>query len=1365
MSFGDNKLSKRRNLLGTSLLAMVVSAAGAGCSDDPAVVPVGDSGTPAADAPVKTSAATPTFSVPGGTYATAQTVTIASATAGAKIYYTVDNNTPNTGSQLYTAPLSITSTTTVRAFAVADGYNDSSVNSATYTIATVEQRAATPTITPAGGTYATTQTVSIATTETGGTIIFTTNGSLPSKTNGTVYTAPFSVAADTTVIAVTTANNKTDSLPATATYKITVVPGTTAAPSLSPAAGEYTAEQSIVMTTATPDAVICYTVDGNTPGCDSTKALDQMCTGTSARYVTNTPPKVNANTTVKALACKAGSTNSSATSAAYTFRASLPTVTASGTVAFDTVVFANVTTPTGVLLYTATVDGTTPADPDVAVAGSCTQASGTKQVAAGSFPWNIAADPLVGGAATTGGLRRNAKYKFRACRTGYNLSAVVSADYNAKLTAALDGTSPAFGVVNATTTPVYSGAQTSQTLFLGTPAPAVTTGGVCYTNDGTTTPACNSTQTGCTATGGTWIAGAGATINGAAIADNQVARNLRVVACKPGATDSDVLAGTYSFQLRVGAEPGTTTQQNLGTGVNIKLAALLTAATPTTATTGTPATANVYYTTNGTTPVVPTTCGGAATLPTVRAGGAALVAGLSGNIDLGAIAPPHSATGSTFKLIACATDYTNSAETTVTFTAPGQLTAPVITPASGTYATALDTARNPATSAGVAPAAPAGPQVYFSRASTDFICWTDNGSDPVCNQTSVNCTAGTVQAAATLTGISESSNFGGGPRVVKARSCKNGSPDSPIASASYTFKLTTPVLPAGPSAPFGNSYQSSITGNVPGTLGVIRQAFGTAPPGTIVNATWAIETGATSAIDPVCGTSAATYNLVSVPRVVKVRACSNTAGLFTDSDIATASYTTAAPVAPVFTIATRTTHSIATPVKNAAGKYQDYFDLSAASTTTELTTGPGATAGGVGICYTTDGTAPACGSFTGATLACLTGTALQAANDANPSGSINPNPTAGSVTVRAITCSTGLTTNVSAETSTTYSFAVSPLVTTAADADVTGNKRRGITWLTDTTVTPNAERTTSTATTNPLVMCVSQVASPPAGCTVAVAGSNYYCFNAPVAGGPDNPTYDAFATKNGTVYIRACKSGLEDSTATYTASGITTYVNTITGTGGGATWTAANTLTAFPTTDTPVPNVSFDSANIYLGVATTLGWTSNTPTFYWYLSGAAPYAVAASGTGFPATVTQPTAGLTSAQTHGFGTVKYVLVHTLASATTGTSSFLQWNGTAWTAFTGPTTSALTVSNAMYFTVPRSAIGSPTSLSVMGGIEAVGGGGFTTASWPAAGATWAKRLVLDLTAGTHPAWPKHVCDSAPAAGTSGFTDDDGPFLFCP
>ena len=78
--------------------------------------------------------ATPTFSPAGGTYYEAQNVSISTTTAGATIYYTTDGNNPTTSSAVYSTPLAISQTTTVKAMAVKSGMNNSNVATATYTM-------------------------------------------------------------------------------------------------------------------------------------------------------------------------------------------------------------------------------------------------------------------------------------------------------------------------------------------------------------------------------------------------------------------------------------------------------------------------------------------------------------------------------------------------------------------------------------------------------------------------------------------------------------------------------------------------------------------------------------------------------------------------------------------------------------------------------------------------------------------------------------------------------------------------------------------------------------------------------------------------------------------------------------------------------------------------------------------------------------------------------------------------------------------------------------------------------------------------------------------------------------------------------
>lgn len=69
-----------------------------------------------------------------GTYLGTQTITLATATNGADIYYTTNGNTPSASSTHYTAPFTVSSTQTIKAIAIKSNYTNSDEVSATYTI-------------------------------------------------------------------------------------------------------------------------------------------------------------------------------------------------------------------------------------------------------------------------------------------------------------------------------------------------------------------------------------------------------------------------------------------------------------------------------------------------------------------------------------------------------------------------------------------------------------------------------------------------------------------------------------------------------------------------------------------------------------------------------------------------------------------------------------------------------------------------------------------------------------------------------------------------------------------------------------------------------------------------------------------------------------------------------------------------------------------------------------------------------------------------------------------------------------------------------------------------------------------------------
>jgi len=174
------------------------------------------------------------------------------------------------------------------------------------------QPAATPTFSPAGGTYTAAQSVTLSTTTTGASIYYTTDGSTPTNFSALYSPAtPIAISTTTTINAITAdAPTYLDSTVATATYTINLPAAAT--PTFSPAPGTYTAAQSVSLSDATTGASIYYTTNGSAP------------TTASTLYVVGSPIAVSSTTTINAIAVATGFSNSAVATGTYTIN--LPVV-------------------------------------------------------------------------------------------------------------------------------------------------------------------------------------------------------------------------------------------------------------------------------------------------------------------------------------------------------------------------------------------------------------------------------------------------------------------------------------------------------------------------------------------------------------------------------------------------------------------------------------------------------------------------------------------------------------------------------------------------------------------------------------------------------------------------------------------------------------------------------------------------------------------------------------------------------------------------------------------------------------------------------------------------------------------------------
>jgi hypothetical protein len=251
------------------------------------------------------AAALPTLTPGAGTYVGTQSVTIASTTPGAILYYTTDGTTPTPSSTLYTGAISVTVSETVKAIAIAPGYSNSAIATAAYVINL--PTASAPTFSPGTATYTSVQTVSISSGTSGATIWYNTTGTFTgcnttTCTGATQVTGSVTVSTTQTLYAIATKIGYNNSSTSSAVYTINIT-STTATPIFNPIAGVYTTTQTVIITDSTPGSIIYYTTDGTTPTTSSTVYTGGILVGTTK--------------TINALAAASGYNNSAIAAAPY----------------------------------------------------------------------------------------------------------------------------------------------------------------------------------------------------------------------------------------------------------------------------------------------------------------------------------------------------------------------------------------------------------------------------------------------------------------------------------------------------------------------------------------------------------------------------------------------------------------------------------------------------------------------------------------------------------------------------------------------------------------------------------------------------------------------------------------------------------------------------------------------------------------------------------------------------------------------------------------------------------------------------------------------------------------------------------------
>lgn len=399
-----------------------------------------------------TTAPTVSINVVGGTYTSAQSITLTGSDdsgVNPTIYYTLDGSTPTTSSTVYSSPIAISANTTLKYFAKDGSGNTSSVVTQTYTmnIAVADTTPPTVTASVAGGTYTSSQTVTLTGTDNSGvtpTIYYTLDGSTPTTSSG-VYSNPLTISSTTTLKYFAKDASGNASVVQTQVYTINIPDTTPPVVTASPTSGTYTSTQTVTLS-ATDNSggatTIYYTVDGSTP--------------TTSSSVYSGAISVSSTETIKYFAKDTAGNSSAVQSATYTINIDTtpPVITASpvtGTyTSAQTVTLSSNETAT--IYYTT--DGTTPTTASTVYTTPISISATTTLQFIGKDTAGNVSTPVV------------ATYTINTTPSG---TTIVSDNFNRTDSATTLGGNWVTSVVGTTAVPVW-GVKTNQAYFVSSPS-------------------------------------------------------------------------------------------------------------------------------------------------------------------------------------------------------------------------------------------------------------------------------------------------------------------------------------------------------------------------------------------------------------------------------------------------------------------------------------------------------------------------------------------------------------------------------------------------------------------------------------------------------------------------------------------------------------------------------------------------------------------------------------------------------------------------------------------------------------------------------------------------------------------------------
>ena len=222
-----------------------------------------------------------------GSYGPPIVVTLSNASPGSETRYTLDGTEPDELSSLYTGPIAIAVSTTLRARSFRSGWTPSETLSAHYEV--LAEQAAAPVLDPPGGTSLGARDVRITSDTPGASIRYTIDGSEPTDASPVLASGDVLRISVSTVLKAVAWNPGLLASPlTTASYVIL----DDIRPALEPPGGTFTRSVRVRVLCPAPEILVHYRTDGAAPtqgdpavACDGTITVDRSLNLTARAFL------------------------------------------------------------------------------------------------------------------------------------------------------------------------------------------------------------------------------------------------------------------------------------------------------------------------------------------------------------------------------------------------------------------------------------------------------------------------------------------------------------------------------------------------------------------------------------------------------------------------------------------------------------------------------------------------------------------------------------------------------------------------------------------------------------------------------------------------------------------------------------------------------------------------------------------------------------------------------------------------------------------------------------------------------------------------------------------------------------------------